>query len=139
MTKQDVELIREAMQFYCCVSDSWKMISPEQKAAMGDALSRLDQIAEDARVGRAVREEDPRIIEALAAQSHVSWSGWMEWMFEKFFDTHQPSGVPFLLRWIRQMKTPYTELSSQEQESDREEARGFLKALMAAGLVKEEK
>jgi hypothetical protein len=71
----------------------------------------------------------PDMIEALAEYAHNSWSGWTEWMFEKWDQTHG-SGETFQARWKRQLKTPYSSLSEQEKESDRKEARRILATIM---------
>ena len=66
-----------------------------------------------------------RVVEHMAAQAHKSWTGWVGWMFLKMDEVH-PNGETFKQRWDRQMKTPYAELSEQEKESDRDEAREWL-------------
>lgn len=65
------------------------------------------------------------IRERLATYAHSTWSGWMEYMFEK--STQNPDGsvtIPFSLvqRWTRQMKTNYELLPEDEKKSDRVEA-----------------
>lgn len=73
---------------------------------------------EDERVNNDLRER-------LAALCHEQWSGWMRYLFEHC------SLIPesFVIRWKRQMNTPYTELSEEEKESDRKEADRFLTLL----------
>ena len=73
------------------------------------------------------------VIELLAALSHESWAGWTRWMMEKWNETHA-NGETFRQRWTRQMMTPYAELSEQEKESDREEARKVLSILRKSGV-----
>lgn len=63
--------------------------------------------------------------EALADYAHAAWSGWMKYMFEKTATTKDGyEQIPDLLvvRWKRQMNTPYAELPENEKESDRAEA-----------------
>lgn len=65
------------------------------------------------------------IREKLAVYAHVSWSGWMEYLFKK--STLNPDGtvtIPVwaVERWKRQVETPYSELHDSEKESDRKEA-----------------
>ena len=67
--------------------------------------------------------------EVLAKLAHEQWSGWIDYMFEKC--TKAPDGeltIPkwAVDRWQRQAKTPYSELSITEKDSDREEADKFL-------------
>jgi hypothetical protein len=63
--------------------------------------------------------------EQLAALAHDQWAGWMEYLFSKgTFNDDGTWTMPAwaVERWQRQRQTPYTELSDQEQESDRAEA-----------------
>lgn len=71
-------------------------------------------------------------VERLANHAHVSWSGWMRYLFQKSIKNDDGSvTIPIGLveRWEGQIATDYTDLSESEKESDREEARralGFL-------------
>jgi len=68
------------------------------------------------------------MLEKLAEQSHISWSGWMKYLFEKSINNDDGTiTIPKLSvdRWKRQMNTLYHELSEQEKESDRVEARAY--------------
>ena len=76
--------------------------------------------------------------EKLAELCHKQWSGWMEYLFSKCFpDTGQfdknngnliiPAWA--VERWKRQMNTPYSKLSKEEKNSDRDEAEKFLALL----------
>lgn len=65
------------------------------------------------------------LIEKLAELSHNQWAGWTDWMFEKWDQTHA-SGETFQQRWMRQVNSRYADLSEQEKESDRIEARKVL-------------
>lgn len=70
------------------------------------------------------------IVEHLADYAHAAWSHWMKYLFSK--SIHQPDGsvlIPadLVQRWQRQMNTPYRELSEQEKESDRNQARRILR------------
>lgn len=68
---------------------------------------------------------DESIREACAAVQHEIWSSWMRYLFETTIDMGHnglaisPSNV---IRWARQMNTPYDELSEEEKESDRHQA-----------------
>lgn len=63
--------------------------------------------------------------ERLAAVQHEIWAHWMRYLFSC---GSRVWGGDFLLpldkveRWLRQMETPYSELSEQERESDRHQA-----------------
>jgi len=77
-----------------------------------------------------------RIIEKLredfAGQAHESWSGWMRYVFTKGNMNDDESftiDAGSVKRWIRQIHTPYDELSEQEKDSDRTEAEKYLEIL----------
>ena len=78
-----------------------------------------------------IAEDDAVLVERLAALAHEQWSGWVEWMFEKWDETHA-SGETYQARWRRQMSTSYAELSEAEKENDRIEARKVLAVLQAS-------
>ena len=70
--------------------------------------------------------------EKIAQLAHEQWSGWMDYLFSK--GVFNPDGtwtmpVEFVERWQRQARTPYAELSSPEQDSNRKEADKFLAVL----------
>jgi len=65
----------------------------------------------------------------LADYAHMTWSGWMQYMFEK--STKNEDGtvtIPVALveRWTRQMNTPYPMLPESERKSDIDEANRIL-------------
>lgn len=71
-------------------------------------------------------------VEELAAYAHRQWSGWMEYLFSKCsFNTDGTATIPewAVDRWQRQIKTEYKDLSEDEKESDRKEARGMLQVI----------
>ena len=77
-------------------------------------------------------------IEILADVEHQRWAKWQHWLHRQC-DPGVVQGslvIPRYMvdRWDRQIATPYADLSDQEQESDRNEARTSLAALTAAGL-----
>ncbi len=75
-------------------------------------------------------KDEKRLIEALADQAHISWSGWQKYLFEKSIKNDDGTyTIPEELvdRWMRQIKTDYKDLSEKEKESDRIEARAYLK------------
>ncbi len=71
--------------------------------------------------------------EILARLVHEDqWSGWMKYLFSKGqFNEDGTWTMPVwaVKRWTRQMKTPYSQLSDDEQENDRQEADKFLIAI----------
>lgn len=73
--------------------------------------------------------EIEKFIEEGAALEHERWAGWQKYMFSKGVkypdgDFHLPSEL--YERWLRQINTPYSELSEAEKESDRKEVRKYL-------------
>ena len=74
--------------------------------------------------------------EELAAVAHEQWSGWMRYLFGK--STHNLDGTVTIPawaveRWKRQLNTPYDDLSEPEKESDRVEARKYIRILLDEG------
>ena len=69
--------------------------------------------------------DNPRLLEALAAQEHERWSGWMRYQC-----THMTLDNVF--RWFMQMNIPYSDLPEHSKESDRKEARKTLALLKEA-------
>ncbi|MFW6046365.1 MAG: hypothetical protein ACOCP4_00980 [Candidatus Woesearchaeota archaeon] len=76
------------------------------------------------------------VLEELADFCHDQWSNWMTYLFSKCYDDvgqfDRINGnlvIPaeFVKRWERQINTPYKNLSEEEKESDRKEARKILK------------
>lgn len=71
-------------------------------------------------------------IDRLAAVEHQRWAHWQSYMHGK--GTMQADGSLLLppdlvARWEKQIKTPFEKLSSDEQESDREQVRHYIPAI----------
>ncbi len=63
--------------------------------------------------------------EGLAEYAHKSWTGWMEYLFDKSVANNDGTvTIPAwaVSRWKRQIETPYADLSAEEKASDRSEA-----------------
>jgi hypothetical protein len=78
------------------------------------------------------------LMERLAAVEHERWSHWQRYMHDKA--VKQPDGslliAPELVnQWERQLRTPYSELSDKEKESDRHQVRKYLPVIVE-GLSK---
>lgn len=74
-------------------------------------------------------DDNSRLVEALADQAHISWSGWQQYVFDKSVMNDDGScTIPAwaVERWKRQIQTDYKDLSEKEKESDRIEARKYL-------------
>lgn len=74
--------------------------------------------------------------EKLAELAHDQWVGWMRYLFSKgIFNDDGTWTMPAwaVVRWRWQMETPYSELSENEQDSDRSEADKFLAVINCEG------
>lgn len=66
--------------------------------------------------------------EALADLEHDQWAHWTAWMLDNF----TPENI---VRWRRQIATPYAALSEREKDSDREWADKVLEIVRGAVLM----
>lgn len=74
-------------------------------------------------------------MEQLSHIEHERWSHWQRHMHDK--GVRQADGsmvIPadLVQQWDRQISTPYGELSEKEKESDREQVRKYLPAIVDA-------
>lgn len=72
------------------------------------------------------------LLEQLAAIEHERWCHWQRYMHEKAHRNDDGSlTLPATLvsRWERLMYTPYSMLTDEERESDREQVRRYLPIL----------
>lgn len=74
---------------------------------------------------KELEANDGPLVEQLAALAHEQWSGWMLHLWGHDCPEAQA-------RWLRQVDTPYADLSEDEKESDRKEARRVLAVFKAA-------
>jgi len=87
-------------------------------------------------------EKIEELREKLAELAHSQWSGWMDYLFSK--SVSKAGGTCMIpawavKRWHRQMKTPYSELSEEEKDSDRKEADDVLEMFRQHLLLDEER
>ena len=66
------------------------------------------------------------LIERLAELEHAQWAHWTKYML----DNLTPDNI---LRWRKQVETPYKELTEIEKESDRKWANKVMKAMSIGG------
>ena len=61
--------------------------------------------------------------EELASIEHERWADWQKYCHSKMFKDgeYMCLSVPLFERWERQIATPYSELSEEEKDSDREQ------------------
>lgn len=72
------------------------------------------------------------LLEAIAAVAHQRWAHWQRYLHEQCqVDADGNLIIPANLaqRWTRQMDTAYADLDESEKDSDREQAREYLKVL----------
>jgi len=74
-------------------------------------------------------------IDTLADIEHERWAHWQKYMHNK--GVRQPDGsllIPAKLvsQWDRQLETPFAALSDDEKDSDREQVRKYLPAVVDA-------
>jgi len=69
------------------------------------------------------------LIEALADCEHESWARWQAYLHSVCTENSDGSlTIPpeYVERWVRQIHTPYRDLSESEKQSDREEVARIL-------------
>jgi hypothetical protein len=69
-----------------------------------------------------------KLLEAFAEQCHIQWAGWTKHQIES-------NDLIHVAGWMRQIATPYSELSEQEKDSDRKCAAEFITILNRIGNV----
>jgi len=72
----------------------------------------------------AIQCPEESLIEKAAEVAHESWSGWTKYMLSCLDSDDRDKHIA---RWRRQMDTKYVDLTEKEKESDRAEARKYLK------------
>lgn len=83
---------------------------------------------------RATLESD-QTVDRLAAIEHERWAHWQRYVHDQCQPQEDGSLVlpaELVVRWETQIRTPYPELSPQEQESDREQVRRYLPTVINA-------
>jgi hypothetical protein len=83
-----------------------------------------------------LQERLDQLLETLAAIEHERWSHWQRYMHGKCV----PQGgdgallIPadLVRQWENQIATPYSELTEEEKESDREQVRKYLPLIVSA-------
>jgi hypothetical protein len=85
---------------------------------------------------------EKELLEDLAALEHTQWAHWTEYMLSKISYRIVPHGIGCecddcedLRRWYKQIKTPYSELTEKEKDSDREWARRVMGVLGEWGFI----
>ena len=66
-------------------------------------------------------------LEKIAEFCHKQWIHWMTYLVSKINGINADQAI--LRHWKRQMNTPYEDLTEKEKESDREQARKYIKLM----------
>ncbi|PBC66275.1 hypothetical protein BX265_8336 [Streptomyces sp. TLI_235] len=73
--------------------------------------------------------EDHQAIDRLAAVEHDRWAHWQQYLHDQCERRDDGSLVipaELVSRWEEQIRTPYMDLTPEEQESDREQVHRYL-------------
>lgn len=83
---------------------------------------------------REVLESEP-VVERLAEIEHERWAHWQRYVHdhcERRKDGSLVIPAKLAARWTAQIETPYSELSEQEKDSDREQVHHYLPTVIEA-------
>lgn len=76
------------------------------------------------------------LVEILASLEHERWSHWQRYMHSKCVPQGDDGALlipgDFVKRLEKQIATPYSELTNEEKESDREQVRKYLPLIVDA-------
>lgn len=98
------------------------------EAGANEVIRRIHDVYSRSRVsagGVVAMVDEKEMVEALAALAHEQWSGWMRYLFSNVVVSNK-GAIDYRSRWQRQIKQSYLELSEEEKESDRQEARRMI-------------
>lgn len=83
---------------------------------------------------RDVLESEP-VVERLAAIEHERWAHWQRYVHDQCERREDGSlliPANLVARWEAQIATPYSGLSEEERDSDREQVRRYVPAIIDA-------
>lgn len=76
------------------------------------------------------------LLETLASVEHERWSHWQRYMHSRCIPQGDDGALvipaDLVRRWEKQIATPYSELTDDEKESDREQVRRYLPLIVGA-------
>jgi hypothetical protein len=85
----------------------------------------------------AMTKSQIAILEEVSNIQHEIWSHWMTYLFRESSRNEDGSftiPVDKVMRWKRQIDTPYAQLTDNEKKSDREQAEKVLNTLRKCGI-----
>ena len=115
MSEKLSEQYNEILGFYYRPEDD-VTIQKDLRPAIRDLERR-------AHAADAISVDNEELVEILADIEHERWSSWMCHQFENWTDEN-------IERWKTQMVTPYNDLPEHSKESDRNEVRKTLVAII---------
>jgi hypothetical protein len=76
------------------------------------------------------------LLETLASVEHERWCHWQRYMHSKCVPQGDEGALlipaDLVKQWEKQLATPYSELTDEEKESDREQVRKYLPLIVGA-------
>jgi hypothetical protein len=82
------------------------------------------------------------LLETLASAEHQRWSHWQRYMHSKCIPQGDDGALlipaDLVKHWEKQITTPYSELTEEEKESDRDQVRKYLPLIIDALSKKRE-
>jgi hypothetical protein len=88
---------------------------------------------DSARVNRILQSDD--LLDALAAVEHERWAHWQQYVHDQCTPGADGSlTIPpeLVRRWSLQIRQPYSSLTEEEKESDREQVQRYLPVIADA-------
>jgi len=108
---------------------AWESVFGILKDLSPEEIREFDKIVNNEFQTTQQDNEDWReeFIEEGANLEHERWARWQQWCHEVLRkECPFPELEKVLVRWDRQINTPYSKLSEKEKESDREQTRYYL-------------
>ena len=89
-----------------------------------------------------LRKALDELVETLASVEHERWSHWQRYLHSKCVPQGDDGALlipaDMVKRWEKQIATPYSELTDEEKESDREQVRKYLTLIVDVLKEKQE-
>ena len=86
----------------------------------------------------SLQKELDGLLETFASVEHERWSHWQRYLHSKCVPQGNDGALlipaEFVKCWEKQFATPYSELTNEEKESDREQVRKYLPLIVDAIL-----
>ncbi|WP_298037282.1 hypothetical protein [uncultured Microbacterium sp.] len=108
-------------------------VRPIQPALLEARKTEPDLMPTDDQIRATL--ENARTIEILASVEHTRWAHWQKYVHDQ--GQRQRDGslllpAELVARWDKQIATSYPDLSDEEQQSDQDQVRRYLPAVIEA-------